>query len=123
MGKKMIGFSRFLWVLGLLFLFVTTNSVHADREATCQDCIDNFVSDCKPYLVGETATPAVGCCLGLSNTYRGITKYETRKDICECLHKLAVRDGYKPERAKKIVKYCKIDFPVPLAPSATDCKK
>ncbi|XWS18151.1 hypothetical protein CRYUN_Cryun32bG0017800 [Craigia yunnanensis] len=123
MGKKMMGFSRFLWVLGLLFLVVITNSVHAETEATCQDCIQNFVSNCKPYLVGEAAVPDVGCCLGLSNTYGGITKPKTRKDICECLHKLAVRDGYKPDRAKKVLKYCEVDFPVPLAPSAADCKK
>ncbi|EOY28845.1 Lipid transfer 12-like protein [Theobroma cacao] len=123
MEKKMMGFSCFFWILGLVFLVVTTNPVHADREATCRDCMVNFVPFCKPYLVGQAATPDVRCCIGLSNTDGGITKPQTRKDICECLHKLAVRDGYKPDRAKKINEFCNLNFPVPLAPSADDCKK
>ncbi|XVE87710.1 hypothetical protein DITRI_Ditri19aG0009600 [Diplodiscus trichospermus] len=85
----MLGFSWFLSFLGLAFLVVIANSVHAERDAT----------------------------------YGGITKPETRKKICQCLHKLAVRDGYKLDRAKKTLEYCKIDFPVPLAPSAADSWK
>ncbi|XVF27972.1 hypothetical protein REPUB_Repub14bG0155400 [Reevesia pubescens] len=124
MGKKMMGFSCFLWGLGLVFLVVITrNSVHADSEATCLDCLVNFVKFCNPYLAGKAATPDVKCCIGLSNTVGGITKPKTRKDICECLHIIAVNEGFKPDRAKNVLKHCNIDFPVPLAPSAADCKK
>ncbi|XP_022716178.1 non-specific lipid-transfer protein-like [Durio zibethinus] len=123
MGKKMMGFSAwFLLVLGLVFLVVSNNSVNADTEATCLDCVVNFLNFCRPYLVGKAATPDVNCCIGLSNTVGGITKPKTRKDICECLHYYAVLDGDKPDRAKQVLKHCNIEFPVPLAPSADDCK-
>ncbi|KAK8524927.1 hypothetical protein V6N13_015925 [Hibiscus sabdariffa] len=127
MEKKMMGFSSFLCVSGLVFFIISFNSVRAFQppRATCENCL-GFLDLCKPYLVGEVDRPHPACCFGLSYIYYNFdfTRHETRRTICRCIRKISVRDQYKPDRAKTLPVICfNIPFPVPLYPSDNDCKQ
>ncbi|KAK8664263.1 hypothetical protein V6N13_084061 [Hibiscus sabdariffa] len=124
----MMGFSSFMWILGLVFFSISFNSVlafHCPRAATCEDCVRGFLDLCKPYLVGEVDRAHRQCCNGLYLTYYSFdfTRHETCQTICQCIRKITVHDQYKPDRAKKLPVICfYTPFPVPLYPSDNDCE-
>ncbi|KAL4387038.1 hypothetical protein GQ457_09G006850 [Hibiscus cannabinus] len=128
MEKKMKGFSSFLCVSGLVFFIISFNTVRAYQlpRATCENCIRGLLDLCKTYLVGEVDRPHPSCCFALTFAYHNFdfTRHQTRRTVCRCIRKTAVRDRYKPDRAKKLPVVCfNIPFPVPFYPSDNDCEQ
>lgn len=103
-----------------LSLLVTTMSGSQTNEISCNDAVSDLLP-CQPFLVGSQQNPTVGCCTGVNIVFHMADTTQNRRDLCECLKKLAAQIGVKPERAKALPQFCGIGLPFPMDPNV-DCK-
>ncbi|KAE7995285.1 hypothetical protein FH972_000103 [Carpinus fangiana] len=106
MENKMMGCA--VLAFGLMFL-VLNASGSPSNDISCRDAITDLLP-CKSFLVGSgPASPTAACCLGAETATKQLlaTTTETRKAVCECIHKWGRDVGANPENGNKIREFCK----------------
>ncbi|XP_072962668.1 non-specific lipid-transfer protein-like [Typha angustifolia] len=101
----------------LLLLAASCSAAAAATAVSCSDAV-NALIPCGAYLIGTGATgPSLQCCKSAQALEKMATTVAMRRQLCQCLKDTGPSFGVKPERARRLPPFCKLNLNIPISPN------